>query len=163
MMPLEIATLFVIAVASFFLWAWIHEMAHVLAAKVTVGVEWYKINLLPEKRGDTLYWAYVQYKFHRPPEKGEEIFIHLAPRLFDLVAVICLPLIALLSLPLFWKFAFSIILFGGIIDAIVGSIGKSTNSDLRRACSSSFGLWSMRVAGLFFSFASIVLWLALIL
>ena len=128
-------------IATFFAWATIHELSHLLLVKRAVGVTWFKIIPYPHIVQGQFYFARVVYLPKETPSDEQLIKIHLAPRLPDVVACFILGLTqTLLSHYYTWFSEHKIILiiwlifwFGGVVDLFVGSLGIRRNSDLRRA------------------------------
>ena len=149
---------------TFLLWTAIHELSHLAAAKLTVGVKDFFIDVFPHKKQGSFYWSRLVYIPDREPSKKESIFIHLAPRIPDLVAIVLLPLVPLwfAGSPLVVA-SLSVFLLGGVIDGLVGSIGHGDHTDLKSACSGPFGLWTLRLSGWFIGLSSIAVWLVVLL
>lgn len=111
-----------LAVVAFFLWAVVHEAAHILAAHVLVGVRTCVIVPFPHRKDGRWYWARAEYVPKRQPTDRDLGFVALAPRLPDAVAVLLAP---------FLPWPLVILALGGWVDMAVGAIGVTEASDLR--------------------------------
>lgn len=146
-------------IISYFLWALIHEMSHVMAAMRTVGVSWYSLRVYPHFGFGRFNWASCIYFVKKDPSRREQALISLAPRIMGTVAATLFPLSGILinsygvdmitAIPL-------IFLVSGILDVIVGSLGISDSSDLVIAASAlQISPWKIRVAGFLLAFLSL--------
>lgn len=150
-------------VAAYFLWCYIHEMSHVLMVKKLVGIQWYKIRLLPDFKSGSIRFASCQYLPVRERTDDEIAAISMAPRIPDLIAAFLLPFGALFLGGLLLQF-WIIFLGAGVVDLIWGSIGYSPSSDLRTAAAAQGQTpTAKRLAGFFFAAVSIVATLLLLL
>lgn len=136
-----------LAVASYFAWAAIHEFSHLFVAKKFVNVVKWKMKLYPHKAEDGSWrFAAVWYWMDRNFTPKEQFAVSLAPRLPGLVACVLFPLGALFSGPLY--LLWSMFWGGGVVDLLYGSIGVSENSDLKKAArASGKSPWLFRAAG----------------
>lgn len=137
------------SVASFFLWSYIHELSHVIAAKKTVGLEWYKMKLYPHRgKGGDWNWASVTYMPKREPTPKEQAIISLAPRVPGLIAVLLCPFFLLL--PYGWLAGIWVLLWGGgVVDLLNGSFANSEQSDIRKAARElKMKVWKLRLLAL---------------
>ena len=120
---------------AWFLWTVAHEGSHVLTAQAVSNLTDIKWWLYPHRdESGNFYFAKVQWSWD--PSKVSELqnaAVYLAPRVMNTVASIMLPLAFLL--PISWMVAWIIFWGAGIIDFIVGSLGISEYSDLRRSAS----------------------------
>jgi len=131
----------------FFVWSYVHEMSHIIAAKKIVGLEWYKIKLWPHKYNGSIRWASVTYAFKRKATEYERAVISIAPRIPGAVALIGMYCGFFMT---GWvQIAWMMFWGAGVIDFIYGSIGYSEYSDLRKAAR-GFGEnpWKLRLYGL---------------
>ena len=148
--------LILMALGTFFLWAYIHEMSHVLAAHWTVGVKEYHLRLYPHQWKGSWRWAGVYYYWERQPSEEEARIIHLAPRIPDLLAVLMFPCALLMPTPpltFLWLFIWG----GGLVDFVTGSLALSKRSDLRRAANGNASiLWGGRILGFALISASVL-------
>ena len=129
------------------LWMWIHEMSHIKMADRLIGVIDYKMKLYPHKFGGQWWWAFVFYKLPREPNRHEQFLISSAPRIPDIIACLLTPIAFYFHL-----FPIGILLAGGIIDLFVGSIGRSSLSDLQKAADSGYvKIWELRGPGIVLS------------
>ena len=125
------------ALGTFFVWAFIHEISHVIAYKRTVGLYGYELFLYPHIYDNHFYFARVTCCLKRRPSNAEQVIISMAPRLPDAVSAIFL-LLVMLSVPRAFYVDFLIIfLLGGVVDLFVGCLGIGSRSDLRVASQSS--------------------------
>ena len=118
------------AVLSYFLWAYIHEYAHLLTAKKLVGVKSYTMRLYPHKHPRLGFvFASVSYEWAKETiTLNQRAWISFAPRIPDAIALIVLPFTY--DLDLFWI----ILVGGGLVDTIRGSFIFSPTSDIKRYC-----------------------------
>jgi len=123
----------VTTITTFFAWAYIHEMAHVVAYKRTVGLSSYKLFLWPHIYDNHFYFARVMSTISRQPTNSEQVKISLAPRYPDTVAVGALVLVSVLMPYSMLTSIIVIFLFGGALDMFVGCLGTSSKSDLKIA------------------------------
>jgi hypothetical protein len=135
------------ALPAFYLWAYIHEFSHVFMAK-RFGATNTKIDIyMPPKRMDdgTHRWARYQWTKTREVTDKERAALMLAPRIPNLPAIIAFPFFGLFPE---WVAAFWFLLMGGgVVDFIAGSIGRSEYSDLRRAAGYlDMSVWPFRLA-----------------
>jgi len=153
--------LIVLAVPTFLFWAYLHERLHLSAVRFTVEESWHEISLLPRKHPDGgIRWAQIQWKPLRESTQSDKFIIGMAPRLAGIVALVCLPLTALVPGILGW--ALGVFFWGGVIDTITGSLGFNERSDLRKATATdSRWLWFLRLTGLALCLISGGTWFAL--
>lgn len=140
------------AIVTFFAWALIHEMSHVIALKKTVGLQSYKLFLYPHMHNKRFYWARIRYMPTYQPSSKQQFIISMAPRVPDYVGVLLLSLIAWFVAPALWSELLVLFLAGSLVDLFVGSLGISKSSDLQvasRAVGSKFSVWNWRVAQAF--------------
>ena len=118
------------AILSYFLWAYIHEYAHLLTAKKLVGVKSYTMRIYPHKHSRLGFvFASVSYEYARETmTENERAWISFAPRIPDALALIVFPLTH--DLDIFWI----ILVGGGLVDTIRGSFIFSPTSDIKRYC-----------------------------
>jgi hypothetical protein len=118
------------AILSYFLWAYIHECAHLLTAKKLVGVKSYTMRIYPHNHPRLGFvFASVSYEYERETiTLDQRAWISFAPRIPDAIALIVLPFTA--DLDLFWI----ILVGGGLVDTIRGSFIFSPTSDIKRYC-----------------------------
>lgn len=123
---------FLYAILSYFLWAHIHEFAHLLTAKKLVGVKSYTMRIYPHKHPTLGFvFASVSYEYARETmTEDERAWISFSPRIPNMVALILFPLTYDLD-PL-WV----IMVGGGLVDTIRGSFIFSPTSDIKRYCDS---------------------------
>ena len=160
-MTLQLIVAALLAVISYFVWCYIHEMAHILMAKKLVGMQRYDLKVYPHRTKSNMFvWASCQYWLNRKATDKEDGLISLAPRIPDALAVLMFPLAGLMS---GWLFIFWAVFWGaGLVDLFNGSLGIRVQSDLRRA-SVSFKIngFLMRIVGMTFVAASVVTALAI--
>jgi len=142
-----------LAIASYFAWAYIHEMAHIIAAKKTIGLEKYELKIFPHTDPVAGFrWAACKYWYKEEPTDKQRAIISLAPRIPDYVAFVAFAFAGLMSgwLALVWAIFWG----AGLVDLINGSIGYSPYSDLRKAADSlKCSPWYLRIVG----FASVLI------
>jgi hypothetical protein len=135
-----------LALPAYFLWSLLHELSHVAGAKLVVGVMRWDIRPWPQFQEGRLVWGYATYTLSRTPLQKEEAMILLAPRAADLVGVVGFGLT-----PLFagvWLAVWGVLFGAGLVDLVVGSLGVSPASDLRRASEAlGWSPWRLRLAG----------------
>ena len=120
------------AILSYFMWAYIHEYAHLLTAKKLVGVKSYSMKIYPHKHPKLGFvFASVSYEYARQSMTlDQRAWISFAPRIPDAIAISIFPF--LYDLDLFWI----ILVGGGLVDTIRGSFIFSPTSDIKRYCDS---------------------------
>jgi hypothetical protein len=118
------------AILSYFVWAYIHEYAHLLTAKKLVGVKSYKMRIYPHKHPRLGFvFASVSYEYEKEAiTLDQRAWISFAPRILDAIALIVFPFTS--ELDLFWI----ILVAGGLVDTIRGSFIFSPTSDIKRYC-----------------------------
>ena len=118
------------AILSYFVWAYIHEYAHLLTAKKLVGVKSYKMRIYPHKHPRLGFvFASVSYEYEKEAiTLDQRAWISFAPRILDAIALIVFPFTS--ELDLFWV----ILVAGGLVDTIRGSFIFSPTSDIKRYC-----------------------------
>lgn len=160
-MTWALLVLIVLVVPVFLFWAYLHERLHLSAVRFTVGETWHKINLLPRKMPEGgVRWASIQWTPIREATQSDKFIIGMAPRLAGIVALVCLPLTALVPGILGW--ALGIFFWGGVIDTITGSLGFHERADLRKATlTDRRWLWVLRLTGLALCVISGGTWFAL--
>lgn len=116
-----------------FLWTAAHEFSHYLVAKIFVNLYDVKWWLYPHKdEAGNFYFAKVQWNWDTEPDSPvKNAAIFLAPRIMNIISAVALPFASLL--PLSWMIAWIIFWGAGIVDFIIGSLGMSELSDLRKA------------------------------
>ena len=118
------------AILSYFVWAYIHEYAHLLTAKKLVGVKSYKMRIYPHKHPRLGFvFASVSYEYEKEAiTLDQRAWISFAHRILDAIALIVFPFTS--ELDLFWI----ILVAGGLVDTIRGSFIFSPTSDIKRYC-----------------------------
>ena len=127
---------FAYAILSYFAWAYIHEYAHLIMAKRTIGVKSYTMRIYPHQHPTLGFvFASVSYEYEKDTiSKHESALISFAPRIPDLLAILIFPATA--EANLFWI----VMIGGGLIDMIRGSFIFSPTSDIKRYCDG----WGLR-------------------
>lgn len=116
------------ALLSYFLWACLHEYAHILAAKYTAGISEHSVRIYPHKHPRLGFvFASASYKPKRAPTDSEYALISFAPRFLNAVAVLIFPFCT-------QSLFLSIIVGGGLVDLVRGSFIFSPTSDIKRYC-----------------------------
>ncbi|MHA2426416.1 MAG: hypothetical protein ACXADB_00050 [Candidatus Hermodarchaeia archaeon] len=138
------------AILTLFLWNVIHEMSHVLAAKIFGNVKEWSIKPYPHKHNGKFRFAGAYWTWDGDsPANGVRGCIDLAPRIMNVVAIELLIVALFISGPA--QILLLIFCAGGIIDLFVGSIGYSDNSDLQKAAKRlEIHPWKIRIAGFLF-------------
>jgi hypothetical protein len=141
--------LFVFAVFCYVLWTAIHELSHVLMARLLVGISYWEINLIPKIKEAKLLRIQFASCFYIPLKrstKQQQAAISLAPRIPDVLGAIALPFVSLMPAPISY---FMMVFFGSaLVDLFVGSIGMSEESDLRKAAENiDLSPWTLRLMG----------------
>lgn len=148
-----------LVLAAFFLWAIIHELSHLLAAKATVGATLTDLKAWPHVYNGVFYWASIRYDRKREATRIEETLINLAPRIPGAVAAVAFPFTALLLSP--WCWFVGVLIGAALIDIAVGSIGYNIGSDARRAAAEmDVSIWWIRIIGWTVIFTSAGAWSA---
>lgn len=143
------------AFPAYLLWSAIHELSHVGMVATTAGVKSWSIRLLPHRIDGRFYWASARWETKRDPTPTEKAYIYLAPRIGGLAAVIMFPFFGAIPDPLVSGLWFAV-LGGGIVDLIIGSIGYSEFSDLRRAADAwETSPWALRIPGMGIALVSV--------
>lgn len=141
-----------------FIWTALHELSHVALAKIFLNVVKVNYWLYPHYDNNNFYFARVQY-FHdlsKDTTRLQESFIYLAPRVMNLIAAISLVFFSWLPTP--WNYVWFIFWGAGLVDFIVGSLGISPYSDLRRAADAlQINPYILRIGGFAIIALSIVL------
>jgi hypothetical protein len=116
------------AVLTYFVWAYIHEYAHLYTAKKLVGVKSYTMRIYPHKHPTLGFvFASVSYEYETNLiSLDQRAWISFAPRIPDAIALILFPFTH--DLDLFWV----ILVGGGLVDTIRGSFVFSPTSDIKR-------------------------------
>ena len=134
------------ALPTFYLWAYIHEFSHLFMVKRLVGATESKISIhMPPMRLEdgSWRWARCQWKPVREAQPLERAAISLAPRIPDTLVVIAFPFFGLF--PEWVAVLWFLFMGGGAVDFIVGSIGKSEKSDLKKAVTAlDVSIWPFR-------------------
>ena len=135
-----------LCIVTFFLWAAIHELSHLFAAKKLADALLIRMRLYPHMYKDTLRFASVSWRPRKEYSDKAAAMISLAPRIPDLIAALVFPVGAFFSgyVAVAW-----FILFGaGLVDLMRGSIGSSVYSDLMKASIKlHINPWTLRYAG----------------
>src|SRR5574343_1712300 len=111
------------------LWVLIHEFSHIITAKALVGIIYWKIIPYPHRdENGTLWFARCFYYTKTSADKLSQAAIAWAPRIPGAIATILFPVAVYLS-----NWELTILLAGGMIDMVVGSVGRNPESDLQKA------------------------------
>lgn len=115
------------------LWVIIHETSHALAAKLLMKAQDFHFKLYPHITEEKKFlFASVSYMVSTTVRTDtKEAIVLLAPRLMNLVAAIAFPFLLLFPMP--FAMAWAILWGAGLVDLFVGSLGISSESDIRRA------------------------------
>lgn len=148
-----------LAILSFFLWATIHELSHLLMAKVLVGATLVDLKVWPHTYNGTFYWASIRYDRKREPTRLEDALIHLAPRIPGAAAAVAFPFTALL--PSSWCWFVGVVVGASLFDIGNGSVAWSDGSDGKRAAEAlRISAWWIRVVGWVAVITSALAWAA---
>ena len=144
-----------VVIFSYFFHAYLHEYLHLIAAKVTVGVDKYKIKVYPHidsKLG--FVWASVWTIRSSVANKFQNGIIYFSPRfanIFFIGLIICLQKF---ELSIYWK----IFIASSMVDLFVGSLGISEKSDLKMYSKFwNLNPWVPRLVGIAASIFSLVI------
>ena len=155
---MEILLYILIGIATWFVWSIFHEMSHVVAAKLLGNVEWWKIKLLPHKYNGKFYFArsYWAYKDGLPTVNKQGMIL-LAPRVLNVLSTLTAITLMGTAFASFGHTAFMIMLLGGTVDLLVGSLGLTEQSDLRVA-SEKFNVtpWVGRMFGFMLTLGAVL-------
>jgi hypothetical protein len=140
-------------------WATVHELSHVLAARIAGPLLSCTIRIYPHRGPDGWTYAGSVWTWKRVPRLPTIGLVFLAPRAADVLACVALPLGALLPYP--WQKAAWAVLWGaGLVDLAVGSVGWGKASDLRRAATAlGIPAWLLRGLGFGALASSVLVWL----
>jgi hypothetical protein len=135
-------------VATFFLWALLHELSHflwVLGLRPDADGDF---KLYPHRAGGRFLWASVDWTYGGERMTPSELaWVSWAPRWPDLAGAAGAVLCAWL-LDGWWSLASAAVLSGGMVDMAVGSIGYDPESDLRKAARGwAVSPWILRILG----------------
>jgi len=141
---------FIVAIAlalpTYLLWAYVHELCHVVMADHLVGVRSWSITVIPHRHEGSWRWAETNWSWSRDPSPKEYAAIHLAPRIANLIPLLCLPAFSFLPVEI-WP-SWVVVFGGGLIDLWVGSWGSSGHSDLQRSAKAlDISPWVIRAVG----------------
>lgn len=145
--------------AVWFIWTVLHEISHVAMARAFRKLVEVKYWLWPHKdENGNFYFARVRFWWEEggPLTKWEIVAMKLAPRILNLVAAICFPLLTVFGWPgmLFW----GLFWVAGLVDFFVGSLGMRPQSDLRQAAKElEIDPTVFRVLGMFIILVSLFL------
>jgi len=109
-------------IISYLIWTYIHEMSHIIAAHLTVGVIRWKINLFlmlenfPHNIKNMRFAECIYYP-KREIMSREKGIISLAPRIPDIVFAFLTPITALVNEP--YCYILTILFGGSLIDLFV--------------------------------------------
>lgn len=134
-------------------WTIVHEFSHLIAAKLTCGVDWWEMKVRPCELNGRKVGGYVRYSPIRPQTNIGRAIISLAPFLISIPICIMLPMLVLTK-----YYILTGILLGGVIDQIGGAVVPSdTFWDLPHAAEKlKIPLWLMRTGFILLAAISIV-------
>ena len=134
-------------IATYLFWTIGHELSHLLAAKLLVGLKKWSIypypHIVKDEKGRRFYFARTSMTYAKTPSEEERQMIFFAPRLLDYLMLWGCFIFAFYASPYL-----GIFLFGGVIDLFVGSLGISKHSDLKKSTTNALDLWLNRMMGL---------------
>jgi len=143
-----ILTALALALPSFVLWNLIHETSHALFAQRLAGAVT-RIKPWPHRVPPNGSWVFAATYYDSIDKKllalpRRRFWISLAPRIPDAVACLLVPVGLFLDGP--WQAAWFVLLGAGAVDNIVGIIGASENSDLKKAANAyGWNPWLLRL------------------
>lgn len=146
-----------VVIFSYFFHAHLHEYLHLLATKITVGVDKYKIKVYPHidsKLG--FVWASVWTARAREANNFENGIIYFSPRFANILFAVIIALMCLqeFELSIYWK----IFIASSMVDLFVGSLGVSEKSDLQMYSKYwNLNPWIPRLAGVAVSIFSLII------
>ena len=162
-METNIILVLCLAIPTYFLWATIHELSHVIVYHFMCKVHSWSIKPYPHKYRGSIRFAGYSVWCDSLPDKYVQWKYALAPRVMNVLA--CLLLLPLTVILTGWIQVVCIVLCaGGVLDLIVGSLGIRRYSDLQIASDSLDLPYNvLRVTGLVYAsvpiFMTVVLYL----
>lgn len=141
-------TILLTVVPSYFLWTILHEVSHFLMYASFRKILRSSFKLYPHVvPGKGFVWASVEVEYKGVLNSTEEIAVSLAPRILGFLALCLLPLASLF--PFVWLQVGWVVFWGaGLVDFVVGSIGSSEESDLKKASKElGWNPWVLRILG----------------
>ncbi|MHA2280270.1 MAG: metalloprotease family protein [Promethearchaeota archaeon] len=134
--------LVIFTVIASYAWTTIHEFAHLIAAKITCGVDEWTMKVWPCKLNGEKVGGYVQYQPIKYQTKKGRALVSLAPFIISTLCCVILP-IAVETRSL----VFIAIMFAGVMDQLGGATVKSEIFwDLPHAAENlNIPLWRMRI------------------
>ena len=147
-MTLPIVLSVVALVATFFLWAALHELTHYIVLKKYRPEATASFKLYPHREYGRFFWARVAWEFDGEDINAYELaWVSIAPRFPDLVGVNLTVALAWL-LPWPWVLPAVVLAAGSLVDLAVGSIGRDPESDLLRVSRGwQTSPWPLRILG----------------
>lgn len=144
---------------AYILWVGIHEISHMVMAKILLQGSNFELHLLPSYHLDRGWvFGYCRCRYSIDASTWKQGVFFLAPRIPNILAAIALQFVYPTTMA---SLALVIIIGAGLIDLIVGSLGISPISDLQRA-STLFNIspWYLRIGGSLVFVASVagLLW-----
>lgn len=120
-------------VVVWFLWTFLHELSHAVFAKVLLKAKDFKYKLFPhiDENKKFLFASVSWMATEENKNDTKEAIVLLAPKVMNVVAAIAFPFLLLLPMP--FAMAWAILWGAGLVDLFVGSLGISSESDIRRA------------------------------
>lgn len=110
----------------------LHEAMHLLFIRIFRKIENITFKPWPHKHESRWYWGRVEATIKGDPlNKHETFFMKMAPRLWNILALVLLPCLTTFGWP--WMLVWAALWIPGIVDLIVGSIGMNPESDIRKA------------------------------
>ena len=87
---IKLSLLLIIFCASSYIWTFLHELAHLISAKLLVGVNKWEIDvpLIPTKSDDVLTHGKCALTFKRKPKVYEKFLVYLSPKILELLAFV---------------------------------------------------------------------------
>lgn len=133
----------------FFLWSFIHELAHFRMLKRFQPEATAKYRIYPHvhERLGFVFASVTWENLQRPLEGSNRAWVSIAPRIPDTIGA-CLALGCAWTLSGWPAYVLTFLFGGSLLDMGYGSIGYNETSDLRRAAK-GWGInpWVLRLAG----------------
>lgn len=151
-------------VMSWPMWTVLHELSHVLVAKLLAPVKRVDWWLYPHRdENGNFFFARVSWQWVDDPSltNRDKIMLYSAPRIMNVVAAIMLPFSCAFSSP--WSYVWFIVWVAGLIDLFVGSLGISEASDLKNSAKvAGISPWIFRVVGMLVALMSVIIGIILL-
>lgn len=153
---MEVLIYVITAIASIFIWNVIHEMSHILMAMIVGNIKDWSIKPYPHIKNGNFIFAGAEWTWIEPiPNREGKAFVGIAPRIANILAAF-LSIIGIVLTGMF-QIIWLILCFAGMVDLIVGSLGISETSDLKKVSSNlEISPWWLRISGFTIAVVSII-------